>query len=183
MTDERLDFEIQKAVKQVQTNDRDKYLIHYYYYLIYGMIQSDIPSFCKTKYQHADQIKLCTNRYSGMKNYDLINKYSVEIQKNLTEARDAVIITPIIYDEITNFKDAVSYPYEKRKNTLISNKNEIPNDPAAGNAIFKQGELRKVFLNVESVCFDKKWYSDILFWKSDEPCGDGGDSKLKFKKI
>ena len=87
-------------------------------------------------------------------------------------------MTPIIYDEISNFKDASSYPFEKRKNTLIANKNDGPHN---GADMFKEGELRKIFLNVAKVCFDKKWYSDILFWRDDEPC-DGEDSE-QYKKI
>ena len=54
--------------------------------------------------------------------------------------------------------------------------------------MFKQGELRKIFLNVAKVCFDKKWYSDILFWNTDELCEGGGDSSAgdagpHYKKI
>ena len=35
-------------------------------------------------------------------------------------AKDRIMLTPVIYDEDTNFKDAKSYPFEKRKNTLQS---------------------------------------------------------------
>ena len=58
-----------------------------------------------------------------MNNYTLINNFEADLQKNLTKARDAIIMTPIIYDEVTRFEDAESYPFEKRKNTLSSNKN------------------------------------------------------------
>ena len=71
----------------------------------------------------AQSIKNCENKYKGYNNYTLINNYGLELQKNLTEALEKVIITPVIYDEISNFKDARAYPFEKRKNNLSSNKN------------------------------------------------------------
>ena len=143
------------------------------YYQTEAAIQKNISAYCKTQFKSTEEIKLCTNRYEGKNNYTLITNYGIEIQKNLTEARDAVIVTPIIYDEISNFKNSTSYPFEKRKNTLIANKND---NPYAGVTMFKQGELRKIFLNVATVCFDKKWYSDILFWRDDGPC-DGEDAE------
>ena len=56
-----------------------------------------------------------------MNNYTLINQYESEINTNITEALKTIILTPVIYDEVTNFKDANSYPYEKRKYILNGN--------------------------------------------------------------
>ena len=56
-----------------------------------------------------------------MNNYTLINQYESEIEANITSALRKIILTPVIYDEVTHFKDATSYPFEKRKNTLIGN--------------------------------------------------------------
>ena len=84
------------------------------------------------------------------------------------------MITPVIYDEISNFKDATSYPFEKRKNTLISSKNDEPKFDAEG-SFYVDGEVRKIYLNTAKVCFDRKWYSDILFWNDDEPCEENDD--------
>ena len=56
-----------------------------------------------------------------MNNYTIINQYGDEINANITRALNKIILTPVIYDEVTHFKDAISYPFEKRKNTLIGN--------------------------------------------------------------
>ena len=126
-----------------------------------------------------------------MNNYTLINSYKADIFKQLEIARKKVIVTPVIYDEISNFKDAFSYPFENRKNTLMSNINE---NPYSDEPLFdvpawsKMGSVRKIFLNTAEVCFDQKWYSDILFWKKNTPCNNPdrweiGHSKGHFHKI
>ena len=116
----------------------------------------------------------CEGQFKSMKNYTLINSYKVEIKNHLAEARKKVIVTPVIYDEISNFKDAESYPFEKRKNTLMSNLNADPfsNESNPGDDWSKNGEVRKIFLNTAKVCFDHKWYSDILFWQDGDPCDE-----------
>ena len=38
-----------------------------------------------------------------MNNYTLISKYEADLKKNLTDARNVIIMTPIIYDEVTKF--------------------------------------------------------------------------------
>ena len=32
------------------------------------------------------------------------------------------------------------------------------------------GIINKIFLNMNKVCYDRKWYSDVLFWNDDEHC-------------
>ena len=44
----------------------------------------------------------------------------------LREAFDRIILTPVIYDEVTNFKNVSSYPFEKRKNVFPAF--DIPDD-------------------------------------------------------
>ena len=110
-----------------------------------------------------------------MKNYTLINRYESEINSNITSALQTSILTPIIYDEVTNFKDATSYPFEKRKNTLIGN---IYHDKKQDQTNFSENEdtvLTKIYLKMDKICYDKIWYSDILFWKDDEYCDENDE--------
>ena len=81
----------------------------------------NIPGYCGTIFHISSEIDQCINRYSGMIYYTLINQYESEINANITEALKTIILTPVIYDEVTNFNDTNSYPYEKWKNILNGN--------------------------------------------------------------
>ena len=81
-------------------------------------------------------------------------------------------MTPIIYDEVTHFKDANSYPFEKRKNILIGNK--LPNNKLSLDGS-EDGLITKIFLKMDKICYDKIWYSDILFWQDNEYCDDNDE--------
>ena len=91
----------------------------------------------------------------------------------------------MIYDEVTNFKDVSSYPFEKRKNTLSANLNT---GYSSKPGMYKDALVSKIFLNLNKVCYDKQWYSDILFWRDDEYCEQDDEdkddaSKYKYNKI
>ena len=107
-----------------------------------------------------------------MKNYTLIYNKIQHIKNEIKLARQKVILNPVIYDEVTNFKDATSYPFEKRKNLLPTV--IVPKDTLFEYNPWSRepGQVSKIFLNLNYVCYDKNWYSDLLFWNSDEYCED-----------
>ena len=62
----------------------------------------------------------------------------------------------------------------------MSNINENPfSDEPSDDIWSKMGSVRKIFLNTAEVCYDKKWYSDIEFWRKNEPCNNPYNIKLR----
>ena len=85
------------------------------------------------------------------------------------------VFSPVIYDEVEEFKNAVLYPFKRRKNELKGMNPKLNSD---GNLLWQKINIKK-----NLVCYDNQWYSDLIFWKKLGCTNLDDDSLYKYNKI
>lgn len=86
--------------------------------------------------------------FSG--DYSYIIEYHTELDANLTAAFSRINFVPTVYDEVEFFKNAIDYPFQKRKNELP----RVHNDLASPTTTIYS---HKILLRKNTVCYDTQW--------------------------
>jgi hypothetical protein len=80
-------------------------------------------------------------------------------------------LVPTIYDEVSQIEDVTSYPFRQRKS-------EMPIYKDYSSDYFN---IQKIFLKKNLICYDRAWYSELMFWLQDDFCDS--DDNFEFRKI